>query len=326
MRYRNLGRTGWTVSEIGLGTYPLSGVIFTKGSYWEGPVAYGHVSQEEVQATILRGLELGLNFIDTAPVYGQAERVIGETLGGKREGIIVETKAGEYVAPDNILARDFSEAHLRRSLAESKRLLRVDMIDIFLLHSPTPEEFGNGEPLDVLCRLKDEGEVRFIGISVGGGPQEAIEFIRSGKVDVLQVGFNLLQPQMVDEVFPLARSSGVGIVVRVPLASGFLTGGISEDHVFAPDDYRSKMSKEAIVRAARRAKEFSFLVGNEAAALPEAALRYILSFEAVSTIIAGAMNRQELERNLAVSDKGPLPPAMLEQIRAVQKRQQGRKE
>jgi aryl-alcohol dehydrogenase-like predicted oxidoreductase len=83
MRYRTLGRTGWTVSEMGLGTYPLSGATFTKGSYWEGPNAYGHVSAEEAKATILRGLELGLTFIDTAPVYGQAEAVIGE-VGAKQ--------------------------------------------------------------------------------------------------------------------------------------------------------------------------------------------------------------------------------------------------
>jgi aryl-alcohol dehydrogenase-like predicted oxidoreductase len=324
MRYRTLGRTGWTVSEMGLGTYPLSGATFTKGSYWEGPNAYGHVSAEEAKATILRGLELGLTFIDTAPVYGQAEAVIGE-VGAKQfaspRRVIIETKAGEYQTPDDFLLRDFSEAQIRRSVAESKRRLQVDVIDILLLHSPTPEEFGNGEPLDVLCRLRDEDDVRFIGVSVGGGPQEAIDLIRSGKVDVLQVGFNLLQPQMADELFPLAQAEGVGIVVRVPLASGFLTGRIREDHVFAVDDYRSKISREAIVRGARRAKEFEPFVGvASAASLPELALRYILSFDAVSTVIAGAMNREELERNLAVSDKGPLSPEVMEEIRAVQQR------
>jgi aryl-alcohol dehydrogenase-like predicted oxidoreductase len=317
------------VSEIGLGTYPLSGATFTKGPYWEGPSAYGHVSAQEARETILRGLELGLNFIDAAPVYGQAETVIGETLGGKRQGVIVETKVGEYQTPDDILARDFSEAHIRRSVAESKRRLRVDVIDILLLHSPTREEFGYGEPLDVLCHLRDEGEVRFIGISVGGGAEEAIGLIRgsrarperSRRVDILQVAFNLLQPEMADDVFSLAQAEGVGVVVRVPLASGFLTGRIREDHVFAPDDYRSKMPREAIARNARRAKEFEFLVQGDVATLPEAALRYILSFDALSTVIAGAMNPRELEQNLAASDKGPLPSAALEEIRTVQKRQ-----
>jgi aryl-alcohol dehydrogenase-like predicted oxidoreductase len=321
MRYRTLGRTGWQVSEIGLGTYPLSGATFTKGSYWEGPNAYGHVAAEEAKATILRGLELGLNFIDTAPVYGQAEEVIGEALGGKREGIVVETKAGEYQTPDDFLLRDFSEAQIRRSVAESKRRLQVDVIDVLLLHSPTPEEFGSGEPMDVLCRLRDEGEVRFIGVSVGGGPNEAIQLIHSGKVDVLQVGFNLMQPQMANELFPLAQAENVGIVVRVPLASGFLTGRIREDHVFADDDYRSKMSRESIARGARRAREFEpLVVAASAASLPALALRYVLSFDAVSTVIAGAMNREELERNLAVSDQGALPPEVLEEIRTIQKR------
>lgn len=125
---------------MGLGTYTLSGVVFTKGSYWEGPMAYGHVSAEEAKATVLRGLELGLNFIDTAPNYGQAEAVIGETLSARAQtapspspshkgrgvgrrcspplvgGVIVETKAGEYIAPDDVLTRDFSEVNIRRSV------------------------------------------------------------------------------------------------------------------------------------------------------------------------------------------------------------------
>ncbi len=318
MRYRKLGRTGWTVSEVGLGTYPLSGATFTKGSYWEGPAAYGHVSAEEARDTILEGLAQGLNFIDTAPVYGQAEAVIGEALGGRREGVVVETKAGEYVTPDGVLSRDFSEAHLRRSVAESRRLLRVEALDILLLHSPTREEYGSG-PLDALCRLRDEGAARFIGVSVGGGPQEALDLIRGGRVDVLQVAFNLLHPAMAEEVFPLAQAEGVGIVARVPLASGFLTGRIGEDHVFAGDDYRSKMSREEIARQARRAKVFASLVGREAETLSEAALRYVLSFEAVSTVIAGAMNRRELAQNLTVSEKGPLSPEALEEIWVAQR-------
>lgn len=318
MQYRRLGSTGLDVSEIGLGTYPLSGAVFTKGSYWEGPNAYGHVSAKEVRETILHGLELGLNFIDTAPVYGQAEKVIGETVREK-DGIIIETKVGEYTAPGDVLARDFSENQIRQSVANSKRLLGLETIEVLLLHSPVPEEFGRGEPMDVLCRLKDEGEVRFIGISVNDGEiQESLDLIRTGKVDVLQVAFNLLQPEMAEEVFPLARAEGVGIVVRVPLGSGFLTGHIGGNHTFADDDYRSSIPRENIVRLADRAKAFQFLVGDEAETLIEAALRYTVSFDAVSTVIAGAMNREELRQNLAASDKGPLSSAALEEIRAVQ--------
>jgi aryl-alcohol dehydrogenase-like predicted oxidoreductase len=308
------------VSDIGLGTYPLSGASFTKGSYWEGPNTYGHVSAEEAKATILYAIESGLNFIDTAPVYGQSEAVIGDLLDGAPDGVIVETKAGEYVAEYDVLTRDFTEAQILRSVAESKRLLRTDVIDIVLLHSPTAEEFGDGEPLDLLCRLRDNGQVRYIGVSVGNGPEEAIQLIRTGKVDVLQVEFNLLRPQMALELLPLAKAEDIGIVVRVPLASGFLTGRIKEDHVFADDDYRSKTSREAIVRGARRAKEFKSFVRDGVTTLPELALRYILSFDGVSTIIAGAMNREELKRNLAVSDKGPLQASQLDQIRALQQK------
>jgi aryl-alcohol dehydrogenase-like predicted oxidoreductase len=317
MRYRKLGHTGLSISEMGLGTYTLSGAMFTKGDYWEGPCAYGHVSTSEARDTILHGLSLGMNFIDTAPVYGSAEAIIGEVLSGQLAGVVVETKTGECLLPGDILARDFSEAQIRRSVAESKRRLRRDVLDILLLHTPTADEFDAGEPLEILCRLRDEGETNFIGVSVGDA-REAIPLIKSGKVDVLQLDFNLLQPQAADDVFPLAQEAGVGIVARSPLASGFLTGRIKEEHVFAPDDFRSAMSREDIARIARRAEAFEFLVRDGANTIAEAALRYALSFDAVSTVIAGAMNRTEIEQNLAVSDKGPLSAAVLGEIRAVQ--------
>ncbi|MCS7223654.1 MAG: aldo/keto reductase [Armatimonadetes bacterium] len=319
MALRPLGKTGLMVEGIGLGTYPLTGAVFVKGTVWEGPQGYGAVSPEQAKATIEKALALGVNFVDTAPVYGQAEDIVGLVRSEGRWSFIVETKAGEYIAEDGTLTRDFSEQNIRRSVLVSKRRLQMDVLDILLLHTPDPEEFGDGEPLNALCKLKEEGDVRFIGSSCRDDPGDALSLIQTGKVDVLQFGFNLIQPRMM-EVFEAAKEHGVGIVIRTPLASGFLTGLISEDYEFPQDDYRSKIEREVTTAMARQAAAFRPLVdGREIESLPELALRYILSFDAVSVVIPGAVTPEEVERNVAAARKGPLPDALLEEIERIQR-------
>lgn len=328
MRYRPLGRTGWEVSELGLGTYPLGGALRTTGSYWSGPVTYGAVPQEEAVATIHAGLARGLSFIDTAPNYAEAEGFIGLALRERPAPLrerrcYVSTKCGEHVravpagGPPE-LARDFSRGALRQSLARSRERLGRDRLDLVFLHSPQPDELGE-DPLGLLAELRDRGEIEHIGESAGP-VRRAIDLIeQDGRAEVLQIGFNLLQPEAAHRLLPLAAERGVGIVVRTPLASGFLTGTIMEDHVFAPDDYRSQLSRERVAQAARRAQAFIWLVEEGIArSLSEAALRYILSFPAVSTIIAGAMRREELLANLNAVEAGPLPAAALARVRETQ--------
>jgi aryl-alcohol dehydrogenase-like predicted oxidoreductase len=334
MRYRPLGRTGWQVSEIGLGTYPLGGAVQTTGNVWTGPVTYGAVAADEAVTTVHAGLERGLNFIDTAPVYGEAETFIGRALRSwaaqqrsaperASERCYVETKCGEHVirsaaSGDLELARDFSHTALRESLSSSRCRLDVDRFDLMLLHSPSAEELAE-DPLGLLMELRKRGEIMHIGESARSVTR-AVELIeQDGRAEVIQIGFNLLQPEAVQRLLPLAEAHGVGIVVRTPLASGFLTGAIAEDHCFNQDDYRSTMKRERIAQLARQARAFGWLVEEGiASSLSEAALRYILSFPAVSTIIAGAMRREELVANLRAAEAGPLPPAALEGVRDTQ--------
>ncbi len=313
------------VSEIGLGTYPLGGALQTSGSYWSGPATYGAVARATAVATIHAGLARGLNFIDTAPVYGEAESIIGEALRDRPtpRPCYVATKCGEHVRPvagggPPELARDFSRAALLASVARSRRRLGGERLDLLLLHSPRADEEGE-DPLGLLVELRERGDVAHVGVSARS-VDHAIELIEcDGRAEVIQVPFNLLQPKARQRLLPLAAERGVGIIVRTPLASGFLTGTISEDHVFAPDDYRSAMPREEIARLSRQARAFGWLVEERiAASLPEAALRYILSFPAVSTVIAGAMRPSELLANLSASDAGPLPPETLDRITTLQ--------
>jgi aryl-alcohol dehydrogenase-like predicted oxidoreductase len=352
MRYRKLGWTGWEVSELGLGTYPLGGALTTSGTYWNGPSTYGAVTSDEAIATIHTGLARGLTFIDTAPNYAEAEVFIGQALAS-RPGVpgvpgapgapgvpgapgapgapgtaqerrcYVATKCGEHVRPvmggAPELVRDFSRPALRESLARSRQRLGVSRLDVVFLHSPRQDELGE-DPLGLLVELRDQGEIAHVGESAGS-VQRAIDLIEhDGRAEVLEIAFNLLQPAAAARLFPLAAEHGTGIVVRTPLASGYLTGAITEDHVFGPDDHRSATPREQITRQVRRAQAFMWLVEEGvAASLPEAALRYILSFPAVSTIIAGAMRRAELEANLDAVEAGPLPGEALERIAATQR-------
>jgi aryl-alcohol dehydrogenase-like predicted oxidoreductase len=328
MRYRPLGRTGWRVSELGLGTYPLGGALLTRGAYWTGPATYGAVPREEAVATVQAGLAGGLNFVDTAPNYAAAEELIGEALRDRPPalrgaGCYVGTKCGEHVrrtgpGPPE-LARDFTRDALRGSLASSRARLGVERLGLVLLHSPREDELG-GDPLGLLVELQERGEVEHLGESARSVGRALALLERDGRAEVLQVPFNLLEPAAAGRLLPLAAARGVGIVVRTPLASGFLTGTIAEDHVFGPDDYRGATPRQEIVRRVRQARAFRWLAEEGfARSLPAAALRYVLSLAGVSTAIAGAMRRAELEANLRAAAAGPLPAAALERIA----RQQG---
>lgn len=324
MRYRPLGNTGHHVSEIGLGTYPLGGTLITSGSYWTGPATYGEVLLETAVETIHHGLSLGVNFIDTAPVYSEAEVYIAEALRRrpqhlKHMEVFVETKGGEHVRPvadggPPVLARDFSRAALRESVQRSKERLQTDLIEAVLLHSPVAEEMAE-DPLGLLVEMRAERHMGHVGVSASD-TTEAIRLIEEdGRAEIIQIGFSLLEPEPTERLLPLAEERGIGIVIRSPLASGFLSGSFTADHEFGPDDHRSLIPRERLAERLRAAESFMWLVEEGfAESLREAALRYILSFSGVTTVIPGAMNPAELEQNVAISDLGPLPEAALARI------------
>jgi aryl-alcohol dehydrogenase-like predicted oxidoreductase len=311
MRYRTLGRTGLSVSEIGLGCWELGGSyrLRDRSSANEDPAGYTDVAEAEAVATIHWGLDHGLNFIDTAPIYGngESERRVARALRDRPERaagkVTVETKLGVY-AEEGRYRRVFTREVVLREFRLSQERLQTDVIDVDLLHSPTRAEFGDGESLRALLELKEAGKVRWIGISSSYDVLHTKELIETGQLDVLQIPLSLMRPEWQD-VLPLCRKHNVGVVVREPLFNGYLTGRLTEDTQFAPDDQRSVWGRERHLDNVRRSRLFDFLA-SDARTPAQSALKWILSFPEVSTVIAGSSNRTELAENLAVSDQPDL--------------------
>jgi myo-inositol catabolism protein IolS len=318
VQYRTLGRTGLKVSEIGLGAWELGGSYFLRdrSSAGNDPAGYTDVAEQEAIATIHWGLEHGLTFIDTAPIYGdgESERRVARALDGRSEPVVVETKLCVF-AEDGRYRRVFTRDVVFREFEKSQQRLKRDVIDVDLLHSPTREEFGNGESLEALLELKKAGKVRWIGVSAAYDVTHAVELVNTGHLDVLQIPLSLMRPEWID-VLDACRRHNTGVVVREPLFSGYLTGRITEDTIFSADDQRSVWGRERHLEQVRRANRFKFLA-NDHRTFAQAALKWILSFPEVSVVIAGSSNRQELAENLAVSDQPNLTDDERERVAAV---------
>lgn len=318
MKYRTLGRTGLQVSEIGLGAWELGGSYFLRGRSSAGndPAGYTDVARNEAISMVHWGLEHGLTFIDTAPIYGdgESERRVAQALNGRSEPVTVETKLCVF-AEDGQYRRVFTRDVVLREFEKSRERLRRDVIDVDLLHSPTREEFGSGESLEALVELKKAGHVRWIGISSSYDVTHTLELIETGLLDVLQIPLSLMRPEWID-VLAACRRHNTGVVVREPLFSGYLTGRLTEETVFAPDDQRSVWGRERHVENVRRARLFDFLATDNRTPA-QAALKWILSFPEVSVVIAGSANREELTQNLAVSDQPDLTADELQRVAAV---------
>ncbi len=318
MQYRTLGRTGIQVSEIGLGSWELGGSYFLRdrSSAGNDPAGYADVAEQEAIATVHWGLENGLSFIDTAPIYGdgESERRVARALAGRTEPVTVETKLCVF-AEDGRYRRVFTRDIVFQEFEKSQRRLGVDVVDVDLLHSPTRQEFGNGESLEALLELKKAGKVRWIGVSSSYDVAHTLELIDTGHLDVLQIPLSLMRPEWT-EVLAACRRHGTGVVVREPLFSGYLTGRLTEDMTFPKDDQRSVWGRERHLENVRRARLFAFLAG-EQRTQAQAALKWILSFPEVSVVIAGSANRTELAENMAVSDQPNLTADELDRVSAV---------
>ena len=321
MRYRVLGKTGISVSEIGLGAWELGGSYYLRdrSSANNDPAGYDDVAADEATATIHWGLENGLTFIDTAPIYGdgESERRIAAALRGRKEPVTVETKLCVY-AEDGRYRRIFTRPVVEAELEKSRQRLGVDVIDIDLLHSPSRQEFGDGESLDALRELKAQGKVRWIGVSASYDPEHTLELLETGALDVLQIPLSVLRPEMADQVLPEAHRRNVGVVVREPLANGYLTGALNEQTQFRPDDQRSVWPRERHLANVAKARALEFLVG-PGRSLAQASLAWILAQPGVCTVIAGSANRQQLEWNMAASDLTPLTPDELARVAELQR-------
>ncbi len=312
MRYRTLGRTGWQVSEIGYGAWGVGGKQWLGGS-----------DDESVRA-LRRAIELGVNFIDTALAYGDghSEQLVGEIVRDAPGKIYVATK----VPPKNQLwpARPgigieqvFPYDYIIRCTEKSLRNLRMETIDLQQLHVWNREWIGNADWRRAFEDLKSSGKVRAVGVSINDHqPDSAIELIQTGLIDTVQVIYNIFDQSPERNLFPLCVERNIGVLARVPLDEGALTGTIREDTRFDAREFRAfyfrgDRKKQVMERVGALQRDLGAADGS----LARTALRFCLSHPAVSTVIPGMRTVRNVESNASVSDEGALDRATIEVLK-----------
>lgn len=314
MNYRSFGRTGWQVSEISFGAWAL-------GADW------GHVSEEDALDALHAALDQGINFIDTADVYGdgRSERLIAQALKERTEQIYVVTKAGRRLDPH--VAEGYNRENLTAFVERSLKNLEVEALDLVQLHCPPTQVYFTPEVFGVLDDLVQAGKIKYYGVSVEK-IEEAIKAMEYPNLQSVQIIFNMFRHRPAELFFELARQRQIGILARVPLASGLLTGKMTRQTTFSSDDHRnynrygqafdvgetfSGVDYETGLDAVEQLRPLA----PEGATLVQFALRWILMFDAVSCAIPGAKNRQQAVQNAQAADLPPLSDEVMAQIQAI---------
>ena len=318
MKYRELGKTGVEVSEIGLGAWQIGGPLraYFEGRGWISH-GWGEVDDAASVGMIKVCGDLGVNFIDTAAGYGagHSEEVVGRAIKGARDRWIVETKGGEGFTEENVNWKDFSRKALLAQIEQSLARLSTDYVDVYLLHGPSQEDIEKGECLDALAEIKKSGKARLVGVSLGPS-RMGMELIARGAVDVLQVSISITDIQMAEELLPAACGAGVGIVARGAFGSGFFPGTVDETTEFSESDRRSWQPEGSKASRASVAKAFRFLEKPDRT-LAQSYLRYLLSFEEISTVIPGSKALDHMLENAGASEAPDLTDAELEEVARV---------
>ncbi len=313
MQYRDLGKTGIRVSAIGFGGWAIGGATEASGT----PLGWGRTSDDESLAAIRRARELGVTFFDTADSYGfgRSESLLGIVLSRYRNEVIVATKVGVVRTASGDLKKDFSRQHIFHAVDGSLKRLRTDYVDVYQVHNPTIEDLRREEIQEAMDRLQDAGKIRFWGVSVST-PDEGLEVLRRNWGHTLQVLYNILNQAPARELLPAAKEKGYGVIARVPLASGLLSGKFRIDSVFPADDIRQNfLTPRRLQDALERVDEAKSIIGGAARSLTEGALRFVLANDAVSSTIPGAKNARQVEMNVAAADN-TLAPDLVEKLRS----------
>jgi aryl-alcohol dehydrogenase-like predicted oxidoreductase len=312
MQYRMLGRTGFEVSEISFGAWAI-------GADW------GSVDDSESLKALHRAIDLGINFIDTADVYGdgRSERLIAQVRKARSEEIIVATKAGRRLNPH--VAEGYNKENLTAFVERSLRNLETDALDLVQLHCPPTEAYYQPETFAALDDLVAAGKIRNYGVSVEK-VEEALKAMEYPNVKTVQIIFNMFRLRPSGIFFREAQARNVGILARVPLASGLLTGKMTAQTAFAADDHRNYNRHGEAFDVGETFSGVDFAAGLAAveelraltpanATMAQLALRWILMFDAVTCAIPGAKNVQQVEDNVTAAD---LPPLTAEQMAVVE--------
>jgi aryl-alcohol dehydrogenase-like predicted oxidoreductase len=313
MNLRPLGTTGLQVSEVGYGAWGIG------QSMWIG------AEDEESLRALNRAIDLGLNFIDTALAYGDghSEQLVGRTVRERSETVYVATKIPPKNrrwpgSGDDRAEQAFPGDHIRSATEQSLRNLGLDAIDVQQFHVWHDNWLEQGDWLETVQALKQEGKIRHFGVSINDHePETALRLVRSGNVDTVQVIHNIFDQSPEDELFPAVKEHGVGVLARVPFDEGGLTGSITPDTEFPKGDFRaSYFQGDRKRQVADRVQAIVDDLGIAPDATAETALRYVLSSDAVSTVIPGMRSIRNVERNCAAGDGRGLPPEQVERLHA----------
>jgi len=305
---RPLGRTGLDVSEIGFGAWAIGGNAHGN--------SYGPTKDTESIEAVRRAVDLGVNFFDTADVYGwgHSEEVLGQALEGRREEVFLATKVGGDFYRGGV-RMNFDPGYLAFALDRSLQRLRTDHVDLYQLHNPPAELMTDPTTYEVLDALKGEHKIDHYGVSVHE-PVEALLCLEAGKPETLQIPFSLFRQEWIEEVLPQARRAGVGIIAREPLGNGFLTGRIHPDATFPTGDIRHHWPPSMIAGRSAVAERLSFLVKPNRT-MAQAALRFVLAFPETSLAIPGAKTDAQVDENVGAADAPPLTDSEIKESRTL---------
>jgi aryl-alcohol dehydrogenase-like predicted oxidoreductase len=318
MNYRTLGRTGWKISEISFGAWAIGG-------------AWGDVSDRESLAALHAALDGGVNFFDTADVYGdgRSERLLAKLKKERKEKFFIATKAGRRLPTQTV--EGYNKKNLHAWVNRSLKNLNTHTIDLLQLHCPHPEVFYRPEVFGILDDMVKAGKLRYYGVSVEK-VEEALKAIEFPNVQSVQIIFNIFRQRPAELFFAEAQRRKVGILARVPLASGMLSGKISAASRFAKDDHRNfNRHGEAFDRGETFAGvDFEVALATTAklkklvppgASLAQLALKWILEFPAVTCAIPGAKRPAQVTENISASSLKKISPATMKQIEALYTKQ-----
>jgi aryl-alcohol dehydrogenase-like predicted oxidoreductase len=309
MKYRPLGSTSLTVSEISLGTWAFASQV------------YGRVAESDAHAAVDAALAVGINVFDSAPLYGDAtrdgiaEEVLGRALGRRRDDVLVMTKFGRLSTEGG--APRFDAARARESVEASLRRLGTDRIDVLFFHSPFGAHEINDDVWAELDRLRIAGKVRVVGHSISmfaDTAPMALEWARQRRIGVIQVVLSLLNRESLGLIGAM-QTLGVGVVARESMANGFLSGSVRRDTVFGPDNLNSRYTREQIAERVDQVERLRFLVRGDIRSMPQAAMRWVLDQPGVSTVLTGATNPAQVLDCAAASDASAYTAAELAEAR-----------
>ena len=289
MKETLLGRSGISCSEVGLGTWAFASQI------------YGDVSRADALGTISYALDHGITLFDTAPLYGNkevdgiSESILGEGLGSRRSGVVISSKFGRYSTDPS--GGIFNAARARESVEGSLRRMKTDYLDILFFHSPfSPSEIGD-DVWEELDKLKDEGKIKVVGHSISmfeDTEQMARDWSLERKIEIVQVVYSLMNRQSA-KLIEFLGSHGVAVFARESLANGFLSGAIAIDTDFGKKNINSRYSREEVSERIDYVRDLQFLVRDDIANIPQAAVRWVLDNQHVSVVLSGAKNVRELQ-------------------------------